>query len=294
MILIKEILEKLPASSFVGNEYTYINEIKELETLENHGQELVWISDKNIDKIQKIQKATVVLSKSNISMTFSKDINYILVDNPRLYFIRLLKLFFLPTKKRSICSSSIISEYAKIGINVSIGSHNLIEENCNIGDNVTIGHNNVILNGTIISNNVVIGNNNTIGGVGFGYEKNENGEYENMPHIGKVKIYESVEIGNNTCIDKGVIGDTLIGKNTKIDNLVHIAHGVKIGENSLIIANSMIAGSTEIGKNVWVSPSVSIINKIKIGDNALLGMGAVVIKDVNHSKKVVGNPSKEI
>jgi UDP-3-O-[3-hydroxymyristoyl] glucosamine N-acyltransferase len=86
----------------------------------------------------------------------------------------------------------------------------------------------------------------------------------------------------------------LICKNVKIDNLVHIAHGVTVGENSLLIANSMIGGSAKIGKNCWIAPSVSILNKNVIGDNVTIGMGAVVIRDVPDGDVVVGNPAKSI
>jgi UDP-3-O-[3-hydroxymyristoyl] glucosamine N-acyltransferase len=157
-----------------------------------------------------------------------------------------------------------------------------------------IGHNNTIHKKTIIGNDVKIGSNNTIGGVGFGYEKNEFGKNEVLPHIGNVVIKNKVEVGNNTCIDKAVLGSTIICENVKIDNLVHIAHGVIIKDNSLIIANSMIGGSSIIGENVWVSPSVSIINKISVGDNSLVGMGAVVLKSLDQNTVSVGNPSKVI
>jgi UDP-3-O-[3-hydroxymyristoyl] glucosamine N-acyltransferase len=163
-----------------------------------------------------------------------------------------------------------------------------------MGQNVKIGHNSVILDNTIIGSNVTIGCNNTIGGIGFGYEKNEFGEYELIKHIGNVVINDGVEIGNNTCIDRGVIGSTIIGENCKIDNLVHIAHGVNIGKNSLIIANSMIAGSVTIGENVWVAPSTSIINGVKIGDNSMTGIGTVVIRDIGNNELHIGIPSKKI
>ena len=150
------------------------------------------------------------------------------------------------------------------------------------------------MDNTIIGNNVTIGCNNTIGGVGFGYEKDEFGEYKLIKHIGNVVINDGVEIGNNTCIDRGVIGSTIIGENCKIDNLVHIAHGVNIGKNSLIIANSMIAGSVTIGKNVWIAPSTSVINGAKIGDNSMTGIGTVVIRDIGNNELHIGIPSKKI
>ena len=149
------------------------------------------------------------------------------------------------------------------------------------------------MDNTIIGNNVTIGCNNTIGGIGFGYEKDEFGEYKLIKHIGNVVINDGVEIGNNTCIDRGVIGSTIIGENCKIDNLVHIAHGVNIGKNSLIIANSMIAGSVTIGENVWVAPSTSIINGISIGNNSMTGIGALIIKEIKDSELHIGSPAKK-
>ena len=113
-----------------------------------------------------------------------------------------------------------------------------------------------------------------------------------MPHIGNVHLKENVEIGNNVCIDRAVMGSTLLSENVKVDNLVHIAHGVQIGKNSLIIANSMIAGSVVIGDNVWVSPSASIRQKLIVENDALVGMGAVVVKNVTESSVVAGNPAK--
>ncbi|MBK6527865.1 MAG: hypothetical protein IPG07_21340 [Crocinitomicaceae bacterium] len=107
-------------------------------------------------------------------------------------------------------------------------------------------------------------------------------------------IKSNVEIGNNVCIDRAVLGSTLIGENVKIDNLVHIAHGVSIGKNSLIIANSMIAGSCQIGENVWVAPSSSILQKLVLADNSLIGMGSVVVKNVEANSVVAGVPARKI
>jgi UDP-3-O-[3-hydroxymyristoyl] glucosamine N-acyltransferase len=157
-----------------------------------------------------------------------------------------------------------------------------------------IDSNTVIKKGTIIGNRVKIGANNTIGGVGFGYEKNEAGAYEVMPHIGNVIIEDDVEIGNNTAIDRAVLGSTLIRRNAKIDNLVHIAHGVEIGENTLVIAHAMVAGSVKVGKNVWIAPASAILNKIQVGDESTIGMGAIVLKEVSPGQTVVGNPARDI
>jgi UDP-3-O-[3-hydroxymyristoyl] glucosamine N-acyltransferase len=115
-----------------------------------------------------------------------------------------------------------------------------------------------------------------------------------IPHIGNVVIEEGVEIGNCTCIDKAVLGSTILRKNCKIDNLVHIAHGVEIGENALIIAHAMVAGSVHVGKNSWIAPGALIINQVSVGENTTVGLGAVVIKDVADNQTVVGNPARNI
>ena len=107
-------------------------------------------------------------------------------------------------------------------------------------------------------------------------------------------IEDRVEIHDNTCICRAVMGSTIIRENAKIDNLVHIAHGVEIGKNSLVIANAMIAGSAKIGENCWIAPSASILNQLEIGDDSIVGMGAVVLKSAPKNSKLVGNPSRNL
>ena len=296
MILLKEILLKINFVEFEGNIDTQIHEVIQLNPNNTNRHAIFWCNNKNIFQLNNCKYGTVICSHSaKKEFKINEDCNYIFVENPRLVFSKIIKDFFLQDEKAPyISQSAVIHPSAKIGLNVSIGHFTVIEENCIIEDNCKIGYNNTIHQKTHLHKNVKIGSNNTIGGIGFGYEKNEQGNYEILPHIGNVVIYENVEIGNNTCIDKAVLGSTKIHKNVKIDNLVHIAHGVEIGENSLIIANSMIGGSTKIGKNVWVAPSASLINKIEVNDNALIGLGAVVVKSVEESHIVAGNPAKFI
>lgn len=146
----------------------------------------------------------------------------------------------------------------------------------------------------IIDGSVKIGKGTIIGNDGFGYAREDDGTLLKMPHSGNVVINANVEIGSNTCIDRAVVGSTVIGEGTKIDNLVHIAHGVKIGKNCLIVAGSVIGGSCEIGDNCFIGINASIKNKVKIGNNVTVGMGAVVLKDVHDNVTVVGNPARII
>lgn len=135
---------------------------------------------------------------------------------------------------------------------------------------------------------VEIGQGAIIGGDGFGYVRQDDNTLLKMPHTGNVVIEENVEIGSNTCIDRAVVGSTIIGAGTKIDNLVHIAHGVKIGKNCLIVAGTVIGGSCEIGNNCFIGINASIKNKVKIGNNVTIGMGAIVLADVPDGVTVKG------
>lgn len=132
----------------------------------------------------------------------------------------------------------------------------------------------------------------TIGATGFGFELDEEGKPVRMPHFGHVLIKNGVRIGSNVCIDRAVLGSTVIGENVKIDNLVHIAHGAKIGANSFIIAGAVIGGSVEIGENCYIGMGALIKNKIKLGNSVTIGMGAVVIRDVNDGEVIIGNPGR--
>ncbi len=155
--------------------------------------------------------------------------------------------------------------------------------------NQKIGYNTVIMDSVFISEGVTIGHNCTIGGTGF-----EIFEGEEMPHHGSVIIEEGAIIQNNVCVDKGLTPDTptIIGKKVAIDNMVHIAHGVRIGENTKIAACTEISGNVTIGKNVWIGPDVAISNNITIGDNAYVGIGSLVLHDVPANTKVYGRPAK--
>jgi len=180
-----------------------------------------------------------------------------------------------------------------IGREVELGPGVVLGSNTTIGNGVTIGPNTCIANAQI-ADGVSIGANCTIGLAGFGYRKVDDGRYIRFPHIGSVIIESGVEIGSNTCIDRGALGNTVIKRGAKIDNLVHIAHNAVIGEDALVIAHAMIGGSATIGDRVWIAPTVSVMNQIEIGADAVVGLGAVVVKSVASGTTVVGNPAKPL
>lgn len=292
---VESILEKIPALECLGSRTRTIERIVSAQSGDVRENDLVWISDKNQNILNQLRNGCIIVSRNvERSLLDSNKCTYIVVENPRLYFLQVAKLFFTEVTPPFISPHCHIDPTTTIGKNVTIRAGVIIEGNCVIGDSTQIDSNTVIKKGTQIGNRVKIGANNTIGGDGFGYEMNEDRQFEFIPHLGNVVIEDDVEIGNNTTIDRAVLGSTFLRKNVKVDNLVHIAHGVDIGENSLIIANAMIAGSCVIGRNVWVAPSASILNKATVGDNATIGMGAVVLKNVEPGQVIVGNPGKDL
>jgi len=255
---------------------------------------LMWLSDKNKQLLQSLNFG-IVLCTDKAAESYTGGATLLICENPRFAFQSVASSYFTRKKIAAISPLSSIHSSVIIGRNCTIGNYVTIEEGCVIGDNVIIGHNTTILYDTQIHNDVVIGNNSTIGGVGFGYEKDpDTGKYQFIPHLGNVIIKSGVEIGNNTCVDRAVLGSTLLCENVKVDNLVHIAHGVVVGENSLVIANAMVAGSVEIGKNCWIAPSVSIINQKSVGDDVVVGIGSLVLQDVPTGATVLGVPAEEI
>jgi UDP-3-O-[3-hydroxymyristoyl] glucosamine N-acyltransferase len=290
---IEDILKVIKYLEFKGNRGQQIKSVMPLQVTNHLDEVLMWVNEKNVDKLAFLKKGTVICPAS-ASFDYNDNVNYIFTEKPREAFRNVLEHFFMEAPRTGIQQNVHIHESVVLGENCYIGNNVVIEKDCKIGDNCQIDHNSVIKHGTLISNKVTIGANCTIGGVGFGYEKDSDGLYIFMPHLGNVFIDAYVEIGNNVCIDRAVLGSTHLSKNVKVDNFVHVAHGVFVDENSLLIAHSMIAGSTRIGKNVWVAPSSSIINACQVGDNATIGMGAVVLKQVEEGKIVVGNPARPI
>lgn len=205
--------------------------------------------------------------------------------DPRVALAELVARYFPPGDTWSggaaaeVHATAILAPGVVLGCDVTIGAHS------RIGPNTVLAH-------VTIGEGVEIGANCSVGLPGFGYVRREDGSWLRFPHAGRVLIGDDVSIGSNSCIDRGSLSDTIIRKGAKVDNLVHVAHNVEIGEQAIVIAQSMLGGSAVIGANAWLSPAVSVLNKLTIGENSLVGMGSVVIKDVAPRSVVVGNPAK--
>ncbi len=211
-----------------------------------------------------------------------------------LFFAILHHFWGQKRKEGSIGEGTIISKGASIASSVSIGC------NCTIIGKITIGERTIIENNVVIQGNVNIGSNciihsgTVIGCDGYGYYFVGDGTIEKVEHFGRVIIEDKVEIGANACIDRGTIDDTIIGFNSKIDNLVHIAHNVQVGKNVCVVAGAVICGSAKLKNGAYVAPGGIVKNQIEIGENALVGLGAVAIKPVEGSMVVAGVPAKPI
>jgi UDP-3-O-[3-hydroxymyristoyl] glucosamine N-acyltransferase len=259
--------------------------------------------DKNrLDRIELIKNTTALLTFCPIGSASTLDPHelgtksFIELENPKIEFAKIVNKLYANKINNShvngIDNSATIHPDAKISQNCYIGP------NCYIGKSTIcdgcILHGNIyIYDDVTIRENVVIHAGTVIGAEGFGYMRFD-GEILNFPHIGGVTIEENVEIGSNTCIDRGGLGNTIIQRNVKIDNLVHIAHNVIIEEGAYIVANAMIGGSTRIGKNAYIAPSASLRDVIQIEEGSLVGMGSVVTKNVPSNSTWTGSPAREL
>jgi UDP-3-O-[3-hydroxymyristoyl] glucosamine N-acyltransferase len=229
------------------------------------------------------------------------------VHNPQLAFIKVLNLFHPSVKPSSgispnahigktfFCGQDIsIAPYAVVGDNVTLGHRVVIHSSVVIGDNVVIGDdvliypNVTILERCIIGDRVIIQAGTVIGSDGFGFVPDGN-HYYKIPHLGIVKIDNDVEIGAQNAIDRATFGKTWIQSGVKTDNLVHIAHNVTVGENTLLVGQVGISGSVTIGKNAILAGQAGISGHLTIGNHAVIGPQAGVAKSVPDGETVSGS-----
>jgi UDP-3-O-[3-hydroxymyristoyl] glucosamine N-acyltransferase len=215
----------------------------------------------------------------------------IFVKNPRLAFIHLVRNFFAEVITYGIDPHASVDPESTILQPIRIGPYSIVGK-CSIGEGTIISAHVYIHSNTRIGRNVVIDTGTVIGGEGFGFERNESGILERFPHIGGVDIGSDVEIGANSCIDRGTLGNTIIGEGTKINNLVHIAHNAKIGQHVVIAAQVNISGSTTIDDYAWIGPGATLRDGIRVGAHSTIGMGSVVVGDVAPGTTVYGVPAR--
>ena len=218
----------------------------------------------------------------------------ILHDRPRLAFCLVLAKYFTTTEENIVSKASAVSGQAAIDDGVDIAAGSVIGPEVKIGAGTRIGSGVVITGRVEIGANCVMRSNATIGDAGFGFALDADGEPVAFPHIGGVKIGNFVEIGSNCTIARAALDDTIIGDLVKINNLVHVAHNVRIGPRTQIAAGAVICGSVSIGADVWIGPNATIIDQNTVGDGAHVGIGSVVTRAVEAGAKVLGNPARKI
>ena len=236
-------------------------------------------------------------------------ISNIVVENPRIAFAEVLNSLYKKVSFNSgIDVSAVIDKTTQVGQNCYIGPNVYIGANTIIGDNnhilpgtsilgnVQIGHNNiihpncVIYENTSIENNCVINSNTVIGSEGFGFIP-QDGKWIKMPQKGSVNIMSFVEIGTNCCIDRPAVGVTFIDEGTKMDNLVQIGHGVKIGKNCAFAAQVGIAGGAIIGDGVILAGQVGVNNRVKVGNNVIASSKCGIHCDIEDGEVISGFPA---
>ena len=285
-----------------------INDIKDLNSAQKN--EITFLHSRKYSELAKKTKASYCLTSKNFKSFLPNNCKAIITDKILLHTAQITKIFYPDSitddydntvknineielkNKVKFGKNVLIGENVKIGSNCLIGHNSIIEKNVNIGDNCSIGSN-VIIRNSLIKNNVHILDGCVIGKKGFGFfpDKDNNFRY---PQIGIVIIEDNVEIGCGSTIDRGSLSNTIIGKNTYLDNQIHIAHNVKIGENCIIAGQVGFAGSSTLGNNVMIGGQAGISGHLKIGSNVQIGGGSGVIKSIPDNSKVMGYPAKDL
>ena len=285
-----------------------IYDIKDLSM--SSSKDITFFHSKKYENLALKTKASFCITSENLKNYLPSKCNKIIVNNVLLATAKITKIFYPDSvtddydasvkeitktslkKKVHYGKNVLIGKNVKIGKNCSIGHNSIIEQNVIIGNNCSIGSN-VIIRNTIINNNVCILDGCIIGKKGFGFFPDKKVNYR-FPQIGTVIINDNAEIGCGSTIDRGSMSNTIIGKNTYLDNQIHIAHNVKIGDNCIIAGQVGFAGSSTIGNNVMIGGQAGISGHLKIGNNVQIGGGSGVVKDIPDNTKVMGYPAKDL
>lgn len=237
-------------------------------------------------------KSSIVLINEDVELEKPVQTTLIRVKNAYECVARLLQLYeSMKPKKTGVDPLAFVAPSAKIGKNVYIGPFTFIGENVQIGDDTRIYPNVTIYDGCQIGQRVTIHAGTVIGADGFGFAPNAAG-YEKIPQIGIVIIEDDVEIGANTCIDRSTMGQTVIHKGVKLDNLIQVAHNCEIGENTVMSAQVGLAGSTKIGAWCMVGGQAGFSGHIKIADKTFIGAQSGVISNTKgNGEQLIGAPA---
>lgn len=274
----------------------FVDNLADAEHVNEHTLDWVIPQKANKQVIVEQSKARCLLVDDSIeySQVISNQNKVLLVvNNPKRSLAEIGNHFFVERPIPGIHPTAIISEDATIGKDVYIGPYCVVG-NAVIGDNCVLESHVRVYDGVQMGNNCNIKPGAVLGGEGFGFERDADGNKFRFPQIGHLIIGEDVEVGANTCIDRGALSDTIIGDHTKINNLCHIAHNNKIGRNVTITGCVNVSGSNVIEDDVWIAPNASIRGYIRLGERCVIGMGSVVTKDVPAKETWIGAPAHKM
>ena len=297
--------------TIVGNTLQMITAPEQLEAATQ--SEISFIGNKKYEKYWETSLASVAVVNEDISIEPGENRAFIKVKNADLAMSQVLELFapapphfeidIHPTaiidKTAVIGKGSKIGAGTYIGLHVTIGENTIIYPNTTILDYSIIGNHTVIWSGSVVRERCEIGNhcilhpNCTIGADGFGFRPCPERGLVKIPQIGNVIIGNHVEIGANSCVDRGKFSSTIVGDGCKIDNLVQIGHNSKLGRCCIMAGNSGLAGSVTLGNGVIIGGSASIKDHVTIGDGAIVGAGSGVAADIPAGKTMLGYPAVE-
>ena len=274
---------------------------------EAHPGQITFVSNPKYAAAAKTTKASAVIV-DEIFPAIS--VATLRTKNPYLAFARAIALFYQAPKYRpGVHSTAVISESAKIGDHSHIGAYAVIDEDVEIGDHAVILPHVVIYRGARIGKNffahahavvreycqlgddVVLQNGAIVGADGFGFAKDSEGNWEKITQSGTAILENNVEVQANACIDRASVGETRIGRDTKVDNLVQVGHGSTVGEHTMLCAQVGLAGSTVVGNNVILAGQVGVAGHCTIGDGAIATAQSGIPNDVDKGKMVSGYPA---
>ena len=284
-------------------------EVSSFESLDNANiNDMTFLNSSKYRDLSLKTKAAVCITSPNLSKFLPKKCIKLDVKNVLFAVTQVAKMFYpkadmdfpdenlsLPIDVKNLYPDVKFGQNVLIGKNVKIGRKSSIASNCIIESNVIIGENCIIgsfsvVRNSVIYDNVYIQDGSKIGVKGFGFIPNKNKNIR-TPHVGKVILEEGVEIGANSTIDRGSLSNTVIGKNTFLDNQVHVAHNVQIGKNCMIAGQVGFAGSSTLGDNVVIGGQAGISGHLNIGNNVKIGGGSGVISNITDNQQVMGYPA---